>query len=69
MTTCKERRIVCVTWRFFENSIHTIGSISFHTAVRRGRCPNSGQVLIQDTFLFQVRVDEEANTEFFFYFF
>ncbi len=34
--------------------------------IGRVKCPNSGRVLIQDTFLFQVRVDEEATTQFFF---
>ncbi len=35
----------------------------------RGKCPNSGRVLIQDTFFWQVRLDEETITQFFFYFF
>ncbi len=40
-----------------------------HSIRHRGKCPNSGRVLIQDTLFFQVRVDEETITQFFFYFF
>ncbi len=37
-------------------------------AHRRVKCPNPGRVLIPDTFLFQVRVDEETITGFFLFF-